>query len=55
MFTLTVTVAVVAHNPVVGVKVYTVVVLLIAGDQFPVIGVPLFELVGNAGIVVPEQ
>jgi hypothetical protein len=30
-----------------------VVVLLIAGDQEPVI--PLFEVVGNAGIVAPEQ
>ena len=39
-------VAVVAHCPVVGVNVYVVVaVLLIAGDQVPVIA--LFEVVGN--------
>ena len=39
-------VAVVAHWPVVGVKVYVVVaVLLIAGDQVPLIA--LFDVVGN--------
>ena len=44
--TFTVIVAVVAHNPAVGVKVYVVVaVLLIAGDQVPVI--PLSEVVFN--------
>ena len=30
-----------------------VVVLLIAGDQVP--DIPLFDVVGNAGIVAPEQ
>ena len=33
----------------------TIAVLLIAGDQFPVIGVVFVELFGNAGIVDPEQ
>ena len=43
-----------AHCPAVGVNVYVVVaVLLIAGDQVPVI--PLVEVVGNAEIVAPEQ
>ena len=47
-------VAVVAHNPEVGVNVYVVVVVLLtAGDQVPVI--PLFEVVGNADKVAPEQ
>ena len=46
--------AVVAHNPEVGVKVYVVVVVLSkAGNQVPVI--PLFEVVGNADKVTPEQ
>ena len=53
-FTVIVMVAVVAHNPAIGVKVYVVVaVLLIAGDHIPVI--PLFEVVGNADKVAPEQ
>ncbi len=44
--TVTAIVAVVAHNPVVGVNVYVVVVvLLIAGDHVPVI--PLFDVVGS--------
>ena len=52
--TVIVMVAVVAHNPEVGVKVYVVVaVLSIAGDQVPVI--PLVELVGNADKLAPEQ
>ena len=47
-------VAVVAHNPVVGVKVYVAVAVLSkAGDQVPVI--PLFEVVGNTANVAPEQ
>ena len=47
-------VAVVAHNPEVGVNVYVVVVVLLtAGDHVPVI--PLFEVVGNADKVAPEQ
>ena len=46
--------SVVAHNPEVGVKVYVVVaVLSIAGDQVPVI--PLFDVVGNADKLAPEQ
>jgi hypothetical protein len=56
MFGLTVIVkvAVVAHCPAVGVKVYVVVaVLLSAGDHEPVI--PLVEVVGNADKVAPEQ
>ncbi len=44
-------VAVVAHCPAVGVKVYvcipTVDVLIVDGDQVPVIGGELFELVGK--------
>ena len=52
--TVMLSVVVVAHCPAVGVKVYVVVaVLLIAGDQVPVI---LFvELVANGGIVAPLQ
>jgi uncharacterized membrane protein (DUF485 family) len=47
-------VAVVAHNPEVGVNVHVVVVVLLtAGDQIPVI--PLFEVVGNADKLAPEQ
>ena len=56
MFGLTVMVkvAVVAHCPAVGVKVYMVVaVLFSAGDQVPVI--PLVEVVGKAVSVAPEQ
>ena len=52
--TVIVMVAVVAHNPEVGVKVYVVVAVLSkAGDQVPVI--PLFDVVGNAANVAPEQ
>ena len=51
---VTVKFAVVAHCPVVGVKIYVVVaVLLRAGDHVPVI--PLFEVVGKALKVAPEQ
>jgi hypothetical protein len=47
-------VAVVAHRPAVGVKVYSVVtVLFIAGDQVPVI--LLLEVVGKADKLAPEQ
>ena len=56
MFGLTVivSVAVVAHCPAVGVKVYVVVaVLLSAGDQVPVI--PSLEVTGNGFNVPPEQ
>jgi hypothetical protein len=46
--------AIVAHSPVVDVKVYVVVAVLSkAGDHVPVI--PLFEVVGNADKVAPEQ
>jgi hypothetical protein len=52
--TVIVNVVVVAHCPAVGVKVYVVVaVLLSAGDHEPVM--PLFEVVGNADKVAPEQ
>jgi len=52
--TTIVIVVLVAHNPAVGVNVYVVVVvLLIAGDQVPVI--PFVEAVGKAGITSPEQ
>jgi hypothetical protein len=56
MFGLTVIVivAVVAHCPAVGVKVYVVVVVLSkAGDQLPV--TPLFEVVGSGDKVAPEH
>src|SRR5204862_279163 len=53
-FTVMVIVAIVAHRPAVGAKVYSVVVVLSkAGDQVPV--KPLFEVVGNALSVPPEQ
>ena len=52
--TVIVKVVVVAHCPVLGVKVYVVVVVLFsAGAQAPVI--PLFDVVGNAVKVAPEQ
>ena len=56
MFGLTVmvNVAVVAHCPAAGVKVYMVVaVLFSAGDQVPVI--PLSDVAGKAVSVAPEQ
>ena len=47
-------VAVVAHNPAVGVNVYVVVAVLFnAGDQVPVI--LLVDVVGNAANVAPEH
>jgi hypothetical protein len=47
--TVTVIVAVEAHEPVAGVKVYVVVaVLLIAGDHVPVI--PLLDVVGRVNV-----
>ena len=48
-------VAVVAHCPAVGVKVYVplVVLLTVAGLHVPLI--PLVELAGNIGAVVPLQ
>ena len=52
--TVIVNVVVVAHCPIVGVNVYVVVAVLFkAGDQVPVI--KLFEVVGNANKVSPEQ
>jgi hypothetical protein len=52
--TVMVNVVVVAHWPAAGVKVYVVVaVLLSAGVHVPVI--PLFDVVGNAASVAPEQ
>jgi hypothetical protein len=52
--TVIVNVAVVAHCPAVGVKVYVVVAVLFnAGDQVPVI--PLFDVIGNAAKLAPEQ
>jgi hypothetical protein len=53
-FTVMVIVAVVAHKPTVGAKVYNVEAKLFnAGDQVPPI--PLFEVVGKAAKVAPEQ
>ena len=52
--TVIVIVAVVAHCPAVGVKVYVVVVVLSkAGDQVPVM--PLLDVIGNGDKVAPEQ
>jgi hypothetical protein len=49
-------VAVVAHMPAVGVKVYPVVAVLFnAGDQVPVIPVVFVEVVGKADKLAPEQ
>jgi hypothetical protein len=53
-FTVIVMFAVVAQSPAVGVNVYVVVAVLSnAGDQVPVM--PLFEVVGKAAKVAPEQ
>ena len=53
-FTVMVIVAVFAHNPAVGVKVYAVVaVLFTVGDHVPVI--PFVEVVGKAANVAPAQ
>ncbi|MNY17254.1 hypothetical protein D3C86_1505600 [compost metagenome] len=53
LFTTIVIVAVAAHCPAVGVKVYVVVVLLliVAGLHVPV--TPLLEVVGNGATVAP--
>jgi len=52
--TVIVNVVVVAHCPAVGVNVYVVVAVLFnAGAQVPVI--PLFDVVGNAVKISPEQ
>ena len=54
-FTVWVSVAVVAHCPAPGVKVYVPleVLLTVAGDQLPLI--PLLEVAGKAGAVPPLQ
>ena len=52
--TVMVKVVVVAHCPALGVKVYVVVAVLFkAGDHVPEI--PLFDVVGKAATVAPEQ
>jgi hypothetical protein len=53
--TVTSIVVAVAHWPASGVKVYVplTVLLTTAGDQVPVM--PLSDVVGNVGAVVPEQ
>ena len=52
--TVMVSVAVAAHWPAAGVKVYVVVVVLFkAGAQVPVM--PLVEVVGNCAKIVPAQ
>jgi hypothetical protein len=54
-FTVTVSVAVVAHCPAVGVNVYVplAVLLTVAGLHVPVM--PLLDVVGNVGAVAPSQ
>ncbi len=53
-FTVIAKVAVVAHCPALGVKVYVVVAVLFnAGDQVPVN--ELFEVVGKVASIPPEQ
>ena len=53
-FTVIVKVAVVAHCPAVGVKVYVVVAVLFnAGAQVPVM--PLFDVVGRGERAAPEH
>jgi hypothetical protein len=55
-FTVIVFVVVFAHNPAVGVNVYTVVVVLLnAGDQVPVIDGVFVLDVSHKGIATPEQ
>ena len=54
-FTVTVNVVVVAHNPAVGVKVYTPLVVLLTTDGLHVPVIPLLDVVGNIGTVPPEQ
>ena len=56
-FTMTSSVAVVAHCPAVGVNVYVPVakLLTVAGDQTPEIGGVFVEFVGKTGAVSPEQ
>lgn len=53
--TVTVNVAVVAHNPAVGVKVYTPEFWLSTVDGFQVPVIPLVEVAGNDGTVAPLQ
>ena len=54
-FTVTVKVVVVAHNPAVGVNVYTPLAVLLTTDRFHVPVIPLVDVVGNVGTVPPEQ
>ena len=53
--TVTVKVVVVAHNPAVGVNVYTPLVVLLTTDGFHVPVIPLVEVVGKIGTVPPVQ
>jgi hypothetical protein len=54
-FTVTLIVVPIAHSPTLGVKLYIpeVVLLTITGFQVPVI--PLFDVRGKVGLVVPEH
>jgi len=53
--TVTVKVVVVAHNPAVGVNVYTPFAVLLTTDGFHVPVMPLLEVVGKIGTVPPVQ
>ena len=53
--TVTVNVAVVTHNPAVGVNVYTPLAVLLTTDGLHVPVIPLLDEVGNVGTVPPEQ
>ena len=53
--TVTVNVVVVAHNPVVGVNVFTPLAVLLTTDGLHVPVIPLLDVVGNVGTVPPEQ
>ena len=53
--TVTVNVVVVAHNPAVGVNVYTPPAVLLTTDGLHVPVMPLVDVVGNIGTVPPEQ
>lgn len=53
--TVTVSVVVVAHNPAVGVNVYTPLAVLLTTDGLHVPVMPLVDVVGSVGTVPPEQ